>query len=175
MRPREGRRELRLPSPSSLAGPLGSPVRALRVGSGRGPTLRTARRGAGSAWTRHATGLADSSRSVHPDQRTPEPLVRRRSPRNFRSNSPHRAWSRRSPDPSPVRRGQFTPSLNPRKRRSFFGLDHVAWSGCGELNAAKPPVSRTYPPGVELWATLVNIECTNCLTRPSIPQSEIHR
>ena len=36
--------------------------------------LRTARRGARSAWTRHATGLAGPSRCSYPDRWTPEPL-----------------------------------------------------------------------------------------------------
>ena len=73
--PAGGHWELRLPSPSGLAGPQGSPVRALRVGSGRGPTLRTAPRGARSEWVKHATGFTCSSRGDHQDQRRPEPLV----------------------------------------------------------------------------------------------------
>src|SRR5919112_5912230 len=53
----------------------GSSMRALRVGLGRGPTLRTAPRGARSGWMKHATGFTCPSRSDHQDQRAPEPLI----------------------------------------------------------------------------------------------------
>jgi hypothetical protein len=53
----------------------GSSMRALRVGSGRGLTLRTAPRGARSGWMKHATGFTCPSRSDHQDRRVPEPLV----------------------------------------------------------------------------------------------------
>ena len=73
----------------------------------------------------NATGLANSSRSVHPDHRTPEPLLRRRPPRNFRSNSPRRAWSRLESRPFPcTARSQYRSNAKPRKRRCFFGLAH---------------------------------------------------
>jgi len=60
-----GLQELRLPSPSGLAGPRGSPVPALRV-SRVAPTSHTAHRGATSAWTRHATGPAYPSGVISP-------------------------------------------------------------------------------------------------------------
>jgi len=59
---REGAVEPWLRSPGRMAIPPGSSVRALRVGSGRGPTLRTAPRGARSGWMKHATGFICSSR-----------------------------------------------------------------------------------------------------------------
>jgi hypothetical protein len=89
--PAGGHWELRLPSPSDLAGSQGSPVRALRVGSGRGPTLRTARRGATSAWMRRATGLTCSSRGNCPDRRTPEPLIASAASPEFPLELPYRA------------------------------------------------------------------------------------
>ena len=64
-----------LRSPGRMAVPPGSSVRALRVGSGRGPTVRTAPRGAKSGRMKHATGFTCSSRSDHQDRREPEPLV----------------------------------------------------------------------------------------------------
>jgi hypothetical protein len=47
----------RFPSPDRMAIPSGSLLRALRVGSSRGSTLRTAPRGAGSGWMKRATGF----------------------------------------------------------------------------------------------------------------------
>lgn len=44
-------------SPEWMAIRSGSLIRALRVGSGRGPTLRTAPRGARSGWVKRATGF----------------------------------------------------------------------------------------------------------------------
>ena len=62
-------------SPGRMAIPPGSSIRALRVRSGRGPTFRTAPRGARSGRMKHATGFTCSSRGDHQDQRMPEPLV----------------------------------------------------------------------------------------------------
>jgi hypothetical protein len=62
-------------SPGRMAIPPGSSIRALRVRSGRGPTFRTAPRGARSGRMKHATGFTCSSRGDHQDQRVPEPLV----------------------------------------------------------------------------------------------------
>ena len=62
-------------SPGRMAIPPGSSIRALRVGSGRGPTVRTALRGAKSEWMKHATGFTCPSRGDHQDRREPEPLV----------------------------------------------------------------------------------------------------
>src|SRR5207237_3054378 len=53
----------------------GSSMGALRVGSGRGPTVRTAPRGARSGWMKHATGFICPYWSDHQDHRVPEPLV----------------------------------------------------------------------------------------------------
>jgi hypothetical protein len=64
-----------LRSPGRMAIPPGSSMGALRVGSGRGPTLRTAPRGARSGRMKHATGFICLSRGDHQDQRLPEPLV----------------------------------------------------------------------------------------------------
>src|SRR4026208_1950735 len=47
-----------------MAVPPGSPMQALRVGSGRGPTLRTALRGATSERVVHATGPTCSGRVI---------------------------------------------------------------------------------------------------------------
>jgi len=49
-------------SPGRMAIPPGSSIRALRVRSGRGPTFRTAPRGARSGRMKHATGFTCSSR-----------------------------------------------------------------------------------------------------------------
>ena len=62
-------------SPGRMAIPPGSSIRALRVRSGRGPTVRTAPRGARSEWMKHATGFTCLSRGDHQDRREPEPLV----------------------------------------------------------------------------------------------------
>ena len=62
-------------SPGRMAIPPGSSIRALRVRSGRGPTVRTALRGARSEWMKHATGFICLSRGDHQDRREPEPLV----------------------------------------------------------------------------------------------------
>ena len=62
-------------SPGRMAIPPGSSIRALRVRSGRGPTFRTAPRGARSGRMKHATGFTCSSRGDHQDHRMPEPLV----------------------------------------------------------------------------------------------------
>jgi hypothetical protein len=62
-------------SPGRMAIPPGSSIRALRVRSGRGPTFRTAPRGARSGRVEHATGFTCSSRGDHQDHRMPEPLV----------------------------------------------------------------------------------------------------
>jgi len=64
-----------LRSPGRMAIPPGSSLRALRVGSGRGPTVRTAPRGARSGRMKHATGFTCWSRRDHQDRREPEPLV----------------------------------------------------------------------------------------------------
>ena len=61
-------------SPGRMAIPPGSSIRALRVRSGRGPTFRTAPRGARSGRMKHATGFTCSSRGDHQDHRMPEPL-----------------------------------------------------------------------------------------------------
>src|SRR6266850_2277878 len=57
-----------------MAVPPGSSTPALRVGSGRGPTPRTAPRGARSGRVRHATGLTCLNRSDHRDRGPPKPL-----------------------------------------------------------------------------------------------------
>src|SRR4051812_35363533 len=58
-----------------MAIPPGSSMGALRVGSGRGPTVRTAPRGAKSGWMKHATGFTCPSRGDHQDRRKPKPLM----------------------------------------------------------------------------------------------------
>jgi hypothetical protein len=95
-------RELRLRSPSSLAGPQGSPTWVLRIRSGRGPTFRTARRGTTSAWIRHATGLISSGGEVPSriDERL-SPCLRRRSPRTFPRTRRKGVVEIVSPNPSP--------------------------------------------------------------------------
>jgi hypothetical protein len=110
---------LRLPSPSSLAGPRGSPVRALRVGSRRGATLRTARRGAASAWMRRATGLTCSGRSSYPDHRTPEPLIASAPSPEFPPELVTQGVvETENPDPSPAR-----PSANIGSARNHASAD----------------------------------------------------
>jgi hypothetical protein len=70
----------RLPSPGRMAIPPGSSERALRVGSGRGPTVRTAPRGARSGWVKHATGFTcPSGVTTGIDERL-SPWLRRHSP-----------------------------------------------------------------------------------------------
>jgi len=54
-----------------MAVPPGSSMRALRVGSGRGPTLRTALRGARSERAKRATGFARIESLGRRDHRTP--------------------------------------------------------------------------------------------------------
>ena len=70
-----GRGRALVRSPGRMAIPPGSSIRALRVRSGRGPTFRTAPRGARSGRMKHATGFTCSSRGDHQDHRMPEPLV----------------------------------------------------------------------------------------------------
>ena len=70
-----GRGRALVRSPGRMAIPPGSSIRALRVRSGRGPTFRTAPRGARSGRMKHATGFICLSRGDHQDQQVPEPLV----------------------------------------------------------------------------------------------------
>jgi len=95
-------RELRLPSPSSLAGPQGSPMWVLRVRSGRGPTFRTAHRGTTSAWMGHATGPnCPGQRGYLPDRRTPEPLFASAFSPEITARTSHASVVRTlGPDPS---------------------------------------------------------------------------
>ena len=73
---RLGTQRLRLPSLGNPVGSPSSPMWVLRVRSGRGPILRTARRGTISTWLgqRDWPQLSDPV-SLLPDQRAPEPLV----------------------------------------------------------------------------------------------------
>jgi hypothetical protein len=70
----------RLPSPGRMAIPPGSSERALRVGSGRGPTVRTAPRGARSGWVKHATGFTCPSGVTTGIDECLSPWLRRHSP-----------------------------------------------------------------------------------------------
>ena len=71
-----------------MAVPPGSLMRALRVRSSRGPTFRTAPRGATSGWMKRATGFIRLGRGDHRDQQPPEPLVAwRPSPISRRGSS----------------------------------------------------------------------------------------
>jgi len=64
----------------------------LRVRSGRGPTFRTARRGTASTWIGHATGpIYPSRRACSRIAGRLSPCLRRRPPRNFRSDP---SWRR---------------------------------------------------------------------------------
>ena len=58
----------------------GSSMRALRVGSGRGPTLRTAPRGAESGWVKHATGSTCPGGVTTRINERLSPWLRRHSP-----------------------------------------------------------------------------------------------
>ena len=66
-------------APASIPKRLGRAARFTSAGAasrpGRGPAPHTARRGATSTWTRHATGLAGPREVIHPDRQTPEALV----------------------------------------------------------------------------------------------------
>jgi hypothetical protein len=119
-------RELRLPSPSSLAGLQGSPMWVLRVRSGRGPTLRTARRGTTSAWMGHATGPnCPGQRGASRIVERLSPCLRRRSPRKLPPGPVTQAWSRRWILTLPCATcGESIVARTPCKRRCFFGLDH---------------------------------------------------
>jgi hypothetical protein len=125
-----------LRSPGRMAIPPGSSMGALRVRSGRGPTFRTAPRGAKSGRMKHATGFTCPSRSDHQDLRVPEPLVA----------------SALSPDiplgpacRSPLKRGVPARLLQARGTKigtredlaSAFissGYGIPPWSGCGYLS-----------------------------------------
>src|SRR4051812_11854384 len=112
----------------------GSSMRALRVGSGRGPTLRTAPRGAESGWVKHATGFTCPSRSDHRDQRTPEPLVASA----LSPDIPLELASRSPLKPGVAARilKQWHKDRHQRLRRkclSFFGLHGSELIGCGKL------------------------------------------
>jgi len=97
-------------SPSRMAILPGSTTRALRVGSGRGPTLRTAPRGARSGWMRHATGLTRLGRRDHQDPGPPQPL------------------------PTSVVSPEFPPKLA-RSCRPDRGSDHISADGLVKIGA----------------------------------------
>jgi len=61
---REGEERPQCWFPGRMAVPPGSSMQALRVGSGRGPILRTALRGATSERVAHATGSTCSDRVI---------------------------------------------------------------------------------------------------------------
>jgi len=65
--PRLGEVRPQRSSPGRMAVPPGSFTQALRVGSGRGPILRTALRGATSERVKHATGFTFPGRCDHQD------------------------------------------------------------------------------------------------------------
>src|SRR5262245_23763034 len=104
-----------------MAVPPGSFTQALRVGSGRGPTLRTALRGATSERVKHATGFTFSGRCDHQDHQSPggasPPKI---SPDMSPEMSPPSRISVRSP--TEAARQQDSKQEKPRKRLSFFGL-----------------------------------------------------
>ena len=122
--------ELRHRSPNGLAGPQGSPMRALRVGSGRGPTLRTALRGATSERVEHATGSICPGRVITRitdawDERAPptSPLPNRPNCRRVEA-APER--SRRNATHHQDREVEKS-----RKCLIFFGLRCVCVGECG--------------------------------------------
>ncbi len=147
--------ELRLPSLRGRPGPLSSPVPALRVGSSRGPTSRSACRSATSAWTRRATGLVCSDRSDHPDRRTPEPSVRRRPPRKFPSElTTQGVVETARPYPSPAWREANIP-LVPGRTSAAFSLGYASIGNleCGKVSPSPHAGSALFPRRVDLWRT----------------------
>ena len=73
-----------LPSPGRMAIPPGSSLRALRVGSGRGPISRTAFRCAASGRMERATGSINPTGVTTGICKRLSPWLRRRSPPIFR-------------------------------------------------------------------------------------------
>ncbi len=125
-----------LRSPGRMAIPPGSSMGALRVRSGRGPTFRTAPRGARSGRMKHATGFICSSRSDHQDLRVPEPLVASALSPDIPLKPAYR---------SPLRHGVSARSCKRVATKIEFGHDHAsalissgyeltAWRGCGYLS-----------------------------------------
>ena len=133
---REGVVRPRLRSPGRMAIPPGSSMRALRVGSGRGPTPRTASRGARSGWMERATGSIRPSRSDHRDLQAPEPLVASAAlPRYSRSDRLPIATETEGPD---VRSEALTADkYTARENRASACLYSVygasTWMICGSL------------------------------------------
>ena len=124
-----------LPSPGRMAIPPGSSMRALRVGSGRGPTFRTAPRGAGSGRMKHATGFTCLSRSDHQDLREPEPWLRRPSPLICRSNPPvgRRCDTGSQYVSDEVRDNKIGTRANHASARIYSGYRVLRWKRCGNL------------------------------------------
>src|SRR3990170_2994463 len=116
-----------------MAVPPGSFTHALRVGSGRGPTLRTALRGAKSERVEHATGPTCPGRCDHQDQRSRE---RASAPLISPDMSPGLSLSVRSFGEKPLKTAthhQDTASTKSRKCLIFFGLRDwevgLLWTG----------------------------------------------
>ncbi len=128
--PRLGEERPQRESPGRMAVPPGSFTQALRVGSGRGPILRTALRGATSERVRHATGPTFPGRCDHQDQRSPEGA----SPPNISPDiSPGMSPPSRTPVRSPTEatHSQSTYCKKSRKCLIFFGLRAWRWVVCG--------------------------------------------
>jgi hypothetical protein len=128
--PRLGEERPQRLSPGRMAVPPGSLTQALRVGSGRGPTFRTAPRGATSERVRHATGLTFPGRCDHQDQRSPGGA----SPPNISPDiSPGMSPPSRTPVRSPTEatHPQNMGCKKSRKCLIFFGLRDLEWGDCG--------------------------------------------
>lgn len=125
-------------------------MRALRVGSSRGPTLRTARRGARSAWTRHATGLVGPSDVATRIIGRLSPCASAASPRSsLRTRSP-KAWLRQRVPTLPLcDAAKYRDLREARKCRYLFGLRHFVCRKCGRLNRVRSEGSRAFPRHVE--------------------------
>ena len=99
------------------------------------------------------TRLASAIRvgEILPDRRAPEPLLRRRPPRNFRSDPSRRRGQDTRPQPFPVRRGnQSRDPAKPRKCRCFFGLAHFDVHRVWTLTTMARAACGVLPHGVEL-------------------------
>lgn len=119
---------------------------------GRGPASRTARRGATSAWARHATGLACSRGVITRIVGRPKPLYASASSPEFPSRATTQGVAETSEVPTlPLSSiDQSRRSTTSRKCRYFFGLRHFMWLICGswlrDLAGLLPP----FPLDVEL-------------------------
>jgi hypothetical protein len=142
-------------SPSRMAIQPGSSIRALRVGSGRGPTFRTAPRGARSGRMKHATGFTCPGRGDHQDRRVPEPLVA----------------SALSPDIPPEPACRPPPRLGVSARARFRPLltcFRAALAGCATRDLAwapgLPPTGKT----VQRLGTQLAFDGCSCSPHPAL-------